>query len=94
MQRHFDEELELFNKQILKMAALTEEAIHESIESVRNRDEKAARMVIEKDRKIDELEIENEEMGVDLLARRQPLAVDLRFIAHGDEDQLRTGANG
>lgn len=83
MQRHFDEELDRFNEQLLRMAALTEEAIHKSIEATKNRDKKAATAVIEEDRNIDELEIIIEEMGINLLARRQPLAIDLRFIATG-----------
>lgn len=83
MQRHFDEELSKFNEQLLRMAALTEEAIHKSIESVKNCDGKSARTVIEEDQRIDELEIAIEEMGIELIARRQPLAIDLRFITTG-----------
>ena len=83
MQRHFDEELDAFNKKLLKMAALTEESIHKSIEALRQQDRKAAQTVIQEDKRIDELEIEVEEMGIDLLARRQPLAIDLRFIETG-----------
>ena len=83
MQRHFDEEIDSFNKQLLKMAALTEEAIYKSIEALKNRDKKAAQAVIDEDRRIDELEISIEEMGIDLLARRQPLAKDLRIITTG-----------
>ena len=83
MQRHFDEEIDSFNKQLLKMAALTEEAIYKSIEALKNRAKKAAQAVINEDRRIDELEISIEEMGIDLLARRQPLAKDLRIITTG-----------
>ena len=83
MERHFDEELDNFNKHLLKMAALTEEAIHKSIEAIRNGDKNIAGKVIEEDQQIDKLEIKIEQMGIDLLARRQPLAVDLRFITTG-----------
>lgn len=83
MQRHFDEELSKFNEELLRMAALTEEAIRKAIESVKNCDGKSARIVIEEDKRIDELEIVIEEMGIELIARRQPLAIDLRFITTG-----------
>lgn len=83
MERHFDEELKRMNTDILKMATLAEEAIYKSIEALKNRDKKLARSVIEDDRKIDELELVVEETAIDLLALRQPMARDLRFITTG-----------
>ena len=83
MERHFDEELKKLNTDLLKMATLAEEAIYKSIESLKNRDKKLAETVIEEDRKIDELELVIEERAIDLLALRQPMACDLRFITTG-----------
>ncbi|MEA3328812.1 MAG: phosphate signaling complex protein PhoU [Candidatus Omnitrophota bacterium] len=83
MERHFDEELKKLNTDLLKMAALAEEAIYKSIEALKNRDEKLAQAVVGDDRKIDELELVVEEKAVDLLALHQPMAVDLRFITTG-----------
>jgi phosphate transport system protein len=83
MERHFDEELKNLKTDILKMAALTEEAIHKSIEALKTRDKNLAQKVIDQDRRIDELEIAVEEKAIDLLALRQPMAVDLRFITTG-----------
>jgi phosphate transport system protein len=80
MERHFDEELKMLNTDLLKMAALTEEAIYRSIESLRNRDSGLAHDVIDQDHVIDELELVIEERAIYLLALRQPMAVDLRFI--------------
>ncbi len=45
-----------------------------------NRDEKLARKIIEKDRVIDESEIEIEEECLKLVALYQPIANDLRFL--------------
>ena len=83
MKRHFDEELRKINTDLLKMATLAEEAIHKSIEALKNRDKALAKAVIEDDRKIDELELVVEERAIDLLALRQPMARDLRFITTG-----------
>jgi phosphate transport system protein len=62
------------------MAALTEAAIYRSIEALKERDAILAGEVIEADKAIDELELTVEEKAVDLLALRQPMAKDLRFI--------------
>lgn len=83
MQRHFDDELRQLNSDLLKMAAMTEEAIHRSIEALKMRDKQIAQSVIDNDRKIDEMELKIEEAAIDLLALRQPMAIDLRFITTG-----------
>ena len=80
MERHFDEELKLLNADLLRMAALTEEAIFRSIEALKNGDAAMAQRVIDHDCAIDEIELVVEERAIDLLALRQPLAIDLRFI--------------
>lgn len=83
MERHFDDELKKLNTDILKMATLAEEAIYRSIESLKSQDKKMAQGVISQDRAIDKLEIVIEERAISLLALRQPLARDLRFITTG-----------
>ena len=83
MERHFDEELKELHKEILKMGVLTQEAIFKSIEALKNRDKKQAKEVIDTDDKIDELELVVDERCIDLIARHQPMAGDLRFITTG-----------
>ena len=83
MKRHFDQDLKKLNTDILKMATLAEEAIFKSIEALKNRDKELAQSVIQEDKKIDELELAVEETAIDLLALKQPLARDLRFITTG-----------
>ncbi len=81
MQRHFDDELKELHKDILKMAALTQESIYKSIEALKNRDRQASQEVIGHDNSIDELELAIDERCIDLIARYQPMAGDLRFIS-------------
>lgn len=81
--RRFDEELNQLNSQLLKMASLTQESIYLAIESLKQRDMNIALKVIDMDKKIDDFEISTEDQTIELLVRRQPMAVDLRFITTG-----------
>jgi len=83
MERHFDEELDVLYQDILKMGVMAQEAIHKSVESLKNRDKQAAKDVIDADDKIDQLELTIDEKCIDLIARHQPMAGDLRFITTG-----------
>ncbi|MFA4990218.1 MAG: phosphate signaling complex protein PhoU [Candidatus Omnitrophota bacterium] len=83
MERHFDAELKDLNNDILKIGTLAQEAIYRSIESLKDRDKDMAKSVIENDKKIDELELVIDEKCLDLIARHQPMAKDLRFITTG-----------
>ena len=80
MQRHFDEELGQLKDRLFKMGLMVEDAIRKSVKSLIERDSKLAEEVIENDQKINILEIEIDEFGHELIALRQPTAVDLRFI--------------
>ncbi|MDO9573043.1 MAG: phosphate signaling complex protein PhoU [Candidatus Omnitrophota bacterium] len=83
MERHVDQELKELNKYILKMGALAEESIYKSVEALKNRDKEMARSVIDNDANIDKLELDVDEKCIDLIARYQPMAKDLRFITTG-----------
>jgi phosphate transport system protein len=80
MERHLDQELSDLKKELLKMGALAETAIFESVEALKNLSSERANKVISDDKVIDELENAIDERCLDLLALRQPMAVDLRFI--------------
>jgi len=83
MLRHLDEELKGLHKDILRMAVFAQESIFKSIESLKNRDKCLAQDVINTDSKIDELELAIDEKCIDLIARYQPMAGDLRYITTG-----------
>ena len=80
MERHFDEELAKLKNAILKMGAMTENSIANSIEALKRLDKATANKVISDDKVIDAMELEIDEECLDLLALRQPMAYDLRFI--------------
>jgi phosphate transport system protein len=81
--RTFDDELKEMNKLILEMGSLVENSIGKLIEALKKKDENIAKEVIKGDDRINRLEVEIYEKGITLLALRQPMAVDLRFITTG-----------
>lgn len=80
MERHFDQELQSLKDALLTMGGRAEAVVQKAVESLKRRDVKLADEVIADDRVIDRIEIEIDEGCVSLLALRQPMAVDLRFI--------------
>ena len=80
MHRHFDEELKELKDLLLRMGAMAEDAIIRSVESLKALDKEAAVRLIEKDSEIDSLELVIDEKCIDLIAKHQPMAGDLRFI--------------
>ena len=80
MERHFDEELRALKECLLQMASLAEGSIAKAIEALTDRNHKLAQAVIDSDGAINMLDIKMDELCLRLLALRQPIAVDLRFI--------------
>ncbi len=78
--KHFDEQLSVLKQHILRMATMVEEAISQSIRALVQRDTSLAERVISNDPHVDKLEIEIDNASLELLALRQPVARDLRFI--------------
>lgn len=82
MVRHsFDKELEQLHDLMVKMAGLVEESIENSIMALKKQDLDLARKVYESDDEVDELEGRIEKICINLIARQQPLAKDLRTIS-------------
>lgn len=83
MQRPFDDELKSLKESLLEMAAHAEEAIALAITGLKERDEDKLRQVFPKEESINHLEILIDEECMRLLAIRQPMAADLRFVTSG-----------
>ena len=79
--RHFDKEIEHLKELLLRMGALVEDQINESIRSLLERDSAAAQRVIDNDTAVDQMELEIDQHTIELIAMMQPAAVDLRFVA-------------
>jgi len=76
----FDADLENIRNLILEMGSLVEAQIDESADVLHKRDEERARAVIDKDKRVDALEMEIDYEAVRVLALRQPIAQDLRSV--------------
>jgi phosphate transport system protein len=78
--RSYEEELAALNTKIAKMGGLAEQVVGQSIDALDRRDPDLAEVTIKEDEVIDELEHEIEEQAIVMIARRQPMAYDLRQI--------------
>jgi phosphate transport system protein len=81
MQRHFDRDIEDLKDLLLRMGAMVEDAISQSIRALLERDTALAEEVIGNDNRIDQMELEIDRRTLELIAKMQPAAVDLRFVA-------------
>ena len=79
-ERHFDRELANLKKKLLSMAAIAESMIDQAISELVTRDESVAEPIAQSEQQLNRLQVEIDEDVVKLLATRQPVAVDLRFI--------------
>ena len=80
MARRFDEELKTLKEKLMRMSGLVEESIALAVKALKDQKEKLAKEVLKKEEAINLLDIEIDELGLKLLARRQPMATDLRLI--------------
>lgn len=78
--REYESELCVLRDELLLMGAKVEEMIAGSIKALVERDSALAQRLIESDREINRLELDTDDLCLRILAKRQPVASDLRFI--------------
>ena len=76
--KSYEEELKGLNSNIIKMGGFCEEALGKAIQAITTRNSDNAEAVIKDDEKIDKFETLIEQQVVNLIALRQPMAIDLR----------------
>ena len=76
----FDVDLQDLARMVAEMGGLSEKQIAESVDALSRRDAKLAQRVVALDPTIDSLQREIEDRAILTIARRQPMAVDLREI--------------
>jgi phosphate transport system protein len=79
----FDEELKELERMIAEMGGLAESQLARAVKALARRDADLADQVVADDKRLDALEAEVDDFVVRLLARRQPMAEDLRLIIAG-----------
>jgi phosphate transport system protein len=80
MDTHFQKELQDLKENLLKMATLVEDSLRNAVGSLVSRDSDLAKKTFEREDEINKMEIAMDERCLRLLALRQPMAADLRFI--------------
>ena len=92
--RAYDAELEIIGRKIAEMGGIAERMLSDSMDALVRLDVDLAAQVVQSDPRLDELQREIEEQAVLTIARRQPMAVDLRDLVgsiHIAGDLERTG---
>jgi phosphate transport system protein len=77
---HFHQQLAELKDKLLAMAALSQQAMESAVEAYLQRDAALCQYVRENETAINAAQREVDEMAYDLLAKEQPMAIDLRFI--------------
>jgi phosphate transport system protein len=78
--REYEEELSKLRDHVLLMGSKVEAIIKDAMSALVDRDADLARRTIDNDEAVDRLEIEIDQLCLHILARRQPVASDLRLI--------------
>ena len=76
----FETDLENLTRLIAEMGGLAEKAVSDSVLALSRRDLELAQRVVLSDERLDRLQREVEEAAILLIARRQPVAADLRDV--------------
>src|SRR6202140_1472740 len=76
----FDTDLQDLGRMVAEMGGLAEKQVADSVDALAKRDTALAQRITQSDAAIDALQREIEEKSVLTIARRQPLAIDLREI--------------
>jgi phosphate transport system protein len=77
----FDRQLQTLQDDTLLMGSMVEKAVERSVDALKRRDMDLARQVVADDLQINAQRWQIEERAIELIARQQPMAVDLRVIA-------------
>jgi phosphate transport system protein len=76
----FDAELKDLQRTIAEMGGIAERMLSDAVEALARQDTRLAQKIVATDQRLDALQREIEEMAILTIARRQPMAVDLRDV--------------
>jgi phosphate transport system protein len=78
--KRFDQELGKLRSQVLEMGGLVEDQISRALSALDDEDLDLAREVIDRERAVNDMDVNADEVSVNLIALRQPVGTDLRMI--------------
>ena len=77
---HFHQQLAELKDKLMAMAALAQQAVESAVDAYLQRDKGLCKYVKQNETAINTAQRELDEMAYELLAKEQPMAIDLRFI--------------
>jgi phosphate transport system protein len=95
--KQYEQQLRILKDKLLLIGCKVEAAIADSTRALVERRPSLAQRVVDEDDQVDQLELEIDEICLEILAREQPVASDLRFITTAMKivgDIERIGDNG
>jgi phosphate transport system protein len=78
--RPFEEDLKLLNDALQEMGALVAHSVHKSVFALLEKNEDFAHQVLRDEARVDQMEIQIDDMATSLIVREQPVARDMRFV--------------
>ncbi len=76
----YNEELKTINGLVMELGELGLDQLRRAVQTLRDEDTKAAGQVIDRDQKLNDIDVRADEEIIRLIAKRQPMAKDLRDI--------------
>jgi phosphate transport system protein len=76
----YDEEMKLLHSNVMQIGDLVRDQLCRAVKSLEEEDVDEARAVIDRDQEVNELDIKVDDEVIHVIAKRQPLAKDLREI--------------
>jgi phosphate transport system protein len=80
VREHFDRDLQGLSLSVMKLGSYVEEALRKALAALSDQNVRQAEVILAEDIKINKLQLEIEDRCVNLIAREQPVARDLREI--------------
>ncbi len=76
----FDQDLKRLTAELLEMGELAVQQVRDSARALMERDDALAQQVVAREKSINEYDTRGEEMAIQVIAKRQPMGVDLRSV--------------
>ncbi len=80
MNRTFEEDLDKLRTRLIRMGSLVEEQVEFALRSLREGNQELARIVVDRDDKVDKLDLKIDKQCQRIFALNQPVASDLRML--------------
>jgi phosphate transport system protein len=78
--RRFEEDFKLLNDTLQEMGAIVAHSVHKSVFSLIEKNENYAHQVLRDEARVDQMEIQIDDLAASLIVREQPVARDMRFV--------------